>query len=380
MKTGNSIYGSAYQETQFQEPINYQQKKPAAHRNSLLDLIKVFTAIGVITAHVQSDTPGAEALSHFLSPVRVPFLYITALAFFVSNIYKKGADSNNISIEGTFTKIGKRLFLPLVVWSAIYVVLITLKSVVTGTANPHVFDIGKVFLYGDSAEHLYFLPQLMVMQLIGLGILLLADNNRQNKGLLLLALAAAYLIWGYAHKYYGMTPLQSLIAYVIMAFYLAPKIKKQQTHWGYIVLGALLIVLAISGLFVKYPVIFTQYFLALPIGGFGLLLLTLNIPRLELPNWLITLSSVSYGVYLAHIMVLEGLEFAIAKTHIPIHYNVAVKLLVTFTVFIISATLVIIIRKIPICKQLLLGESTPTASVATKTKNVYTFEPRGIAA
>ncbi|TPG58696.1 acyltransferase [Hymenobacter nivis] len=370
MEIKNCIHARFSHETHSNQIINLEQKKSVAHRNSLLDLIKVAASIGVISAHVHSDTAAAESLSHFFSPVRVPFLYITALAFFISNIHKKSSADNDAGIQDTLVKIGKRIVLPFLVWSAVYVLLITLKSLITGVANPHAFDLGKVLLYGDSAEHLYFLPQLLVMELIGLGIYLLADKNNQNKGLIVLSVAAIYLIWGYEHKYYGMTPLPSLIAYTVMAFYLGSKIKKRQTHWGYAVLGAALLVLAISASFVSYPKIFAQYFLALPIGGFGLLLLTLNIPRLELPSWLITLSSVSYGVYLGHVMVLEGLEFVIAKAHISMRYDLATKALVTLVVFLISTILVLVLRKIPVLKELFLGESTPKASVATVTYRI----------
>ncbi|OGX90428.1 acyltransferase family protein [Hymenobacter coccineus] len=367
MEIENCIRASSDQEDHAYPAVPSQPKKIPVHRNSFLDLIKVAAAIGVISAHVQSDTPAAESLSHFFSPVRVPFLYITALAFFISNIHKKGIAGSDVSLQDTLKKIGKRILVPFLVWSAVYVLLITLKSVATGVANPHVFDLGKVLLYGDSAEHLYFLPQLLVMELVGLGIYLMADKDKQNKGLMVLAVAATYLVWGYAHKYYGMTPLPSLIAYTVMAFYLGSKIKKQQTHWGYAALGTVLLVLAVSASFVTYPEIFTQYFLALPIGGFGLLLMTLNIPRLELPKWLINLSSVSYGVYLGHVMILEGLEFVIAKTHFPIHYDLATKVVVTLVVFLLSTIMVLVIRRIPVLKELFLGESTPKASVAAVT-------------
>ena len=94
----------------------------------------------------------------------------------------------------------------------------------------------------------------------------------------------------------------------------------------------------------------------LPIGGLGLLLITLSLPSLVVPKWLATLTATTYGIYLSHILFLEAPEFLLEKKHYALQYNLPVKLLATTLIFAISVVFTLVARRIPLSRALLLGE------------------------
>lgn len=329
------------------------EKSIYTHRNVVIDIIRIFTAFGIITAHVNSDTAAALNFTAYLSPIRVPFLFITALVFFIANTDK------NQPIQIIIKKIWQRLAVPFLAWAIIYIALISIKNIMSGKDIN--FEYFKIFLYGIDVknlfvEHLYFLPELIVMQILTLGIILLVHNKRQTSGLLLIISAVAYLFWGRLNEYYGVQPVHSIICYIVIGFYLAPKIKALQKTWLFFSIGLILILLAISRPFISYSPLFNDYVLSLPLGGLGLILITLNIPKINVPSWAVIAASTTYGVYLSHIMFIEALEFIIDKVNYEIYYDLTTKLIMTFTVFIISIIFTLIIRKFSLLRSVLLGE------------------------
>ena len=145
------------------EQFNFNQLQN--QRNTNVDLVRTIACFGVVAIHVHSTTKAAEGLGHFFLQFCVPFFYLTAITYFVSSL------GGNVSIKKFAKKTWKRLGLPFLTWSCIYVILLYIKSRVTG--NGHVPNIPQVFLYGSSAEKMYYLPQLITLQAITLSVYLL---------------------------------------------------------------------------------------------------------------------------------------------------------------------------------------------------------------
>ncbi len=311
-------------------------------------MFRLLACFGVVVIHVHSSTVAAENTGRFLSLFCVSFFFITALTYFVGNL-NKSADVNGVAL-----KIWKRIGLPLLAWSVIYAGLLLTKNIITH--GNRTFDLVKIFLYADSAEHLYYLPQLIVMQVIALSIFLLINSTKRLLAVGLLAGALGYLAWGNWHDCYGITAYRAIAVYVATAFGFARALKSPGRDWRYLVLGLVLAGLAISELLVTYPEPARSFVLVLPTGGIGLLLIALNLPILVVPKWLATLAATTYGVYLSHVLFLEALEFLLEKKHYVLHYNLPTKLLVTTLVFAISVVFTLVARRIPLSRALLLGE------------------------
>lgn len=318
------------------------------YRNQNIDIVKVLAAIGVISIHVHNDTVAADNLGRFYLIFCVPFFYTTSLVYFNAGLNK------NISTRTVLLKIWQRIGVPFLSWSCIYAGLLLIKHTMAGQDTE--INFGVVFLYGASAEHMYYLPELIVMQAIIFSIFLLTNTNRKNTAFLLFISAVCYLAWGNWHNNFGVTTTGAVIAYTFMAIYLAPKLNAIQKNWVYFGFGLLLVGLPVSSLWVTYPVLITNSLLRIPIGGIGLLLITLTIPKIIIPNWLSVVASTTYGVYLSHVMFLEAIEFFLDKIHYDIHYDIVGKCVMALFVFALCVLFTLIVRKISLLRLLLLGE------------------------
>jgi peptidoglycan/LPS O-acetylase OafA/YrhL len=99
------------------------------------------------------------------------------------------------------------------------------------------------------------------------------------------------------------------------------------------------------------------YSLILPVGGIGLLLLTIGFPKTTIPRWLSNLASASFGIYLSHVLFLEAFEFFVKRSsHVSIDYNFSVKAVEVTLIFLVSAMFTYVIRRKQIGRQILLGE------------------------
>lgn len=319
-----------------------------SQRDSAVDALKLFSCFGVIVIHVHANTIRAEKLAQFFSSFCVPFFFVTSLYYFVNSI-DRGATPKSILV-----KIGKRIGIPLLVWSSIYIALITAKHLITGKDIS--IDIVNVFLYAGSAEHLYYLSELIIIQIMIMGTFLLVRNTNKAMAMCLIIASSFYLIYGTWLKYYGVLPIRIVISYLIMAFYLSPKTKNP--NYIQFAVGVILLIIHSSALFFTYPKLLQEYFFTLPILGFALLMIALNLPCKIMSNKISRVSAATYGIYLSHVFFLELLEYIFEKYSYHIDYNFINKIIIGLFIFFISLVFTEIIRKNNIFRYLLLGESS----------------------
>lgn len=328
--------------------------KPAtvsSARNSTIDLIRTIACFGVVAIHVHSTTAAAENLGLFFVSFCVPFFFATALTYFANGL------TPAVDVKATATKIIKRIGIPFLTWSIVYISLLLVKNTLTG--NPYSLNPALIFLYGESAEHMYYLPELLAMQLLVLGIYLVAKRIKPIAGLLLIAVPVAYLAWGHWHRYFGTTPTKCVLTYVAASFLIAPLIKSRTKHWSMLLAGIVLFTLP---LFVfDFGIInnafLNEYLFSLPISGIGLLLIALNLPSIALPAWSKNITSATYGIYLSHVMFLEAFEFAFEKMHRSITYTLANKLIISLIIFVTCVLFILVVRRISFLRPLVLGEN-----------------------
>lgn len=123
------------------------------------------------------------------------------------------------------------------------------------------------------------------------------------------------------------------------------------------IIGFFLLILILGANFLKAQYPFLRPFAKLPIGGIGLLLLIIGLPKFKVPQWVLILCSTSYGIYLSHVVFLEFFETAIRKIHHgEINYDLFNKLALVTLIFICSIILTLVLRKVSFLRKVLLGE------------------------
>jgi peptidoglycan/LPS O-acetylase OafA/YrhL len=320
-------------------------------RNYTVDLLRLLAAYGVVSIHVPYSTPAAGNFGDFLSPLCVPFFFITSLFYFIANLQK------SVSVQDVFYKMYIRILLPYLCWTVIYVLLILIKAHFVG--NHHSFVIWRIVFYGESSVQLFFLPELLAMQCFAFAIYLFFSGDKKKIliGVLTFAVALIYLVLGTVNKAFGITPIPALVLYLLVPYLLYKKVNGTPPKMLFIILGIVLLIITELLEFNTVKGTFMGSLTRLPIGGIGLLLLALGTPIISIRKWLINLCVLSYGIYLCHIVFLEGFEIGLKKVlHKQIIYDLPVKLIVVTIIFICSIVLVWLLKKVKFTKRLFLGE------------------------
>ena len=320
-------------------------------RNVSVDIVRLLAAFGVIAIHVPYNTPAAESVNKFFSPLCVPFFFAVSLTYFVSglNPQKQAAE--------VLKKIGLRIALPYLAWTVVYSFLIFFKSrfIGLGHSSQNDFKLWSIIFYGNSAVQLYYLPNLIILQAFAFSIYSIYIGNSKAKltGVIILLISIFFIVWGQINNTFGVLSWLNIIFYMVVAFVFAKRTKDLSLNKVYVFIGLFLIVFTES---FHFPVSSIESLNHIPIGGLGLLLLTLGLPKQSAPQWLITLCATSYGIYLSHVVFLEGFEFLLKKLHLNFQYDLAHELLMTSIIFICSISLTLALRQTKLTKSVFLGE------------------------
>ena len=336
-----------------------------SQRNYTIDLLRVIASFGVITVHVKATTTSAEAIGVFFSPFCVVFFFIVSLTFFVAGLQKGSA-------EDSLLKSFSRIYIPYLTWTVIYTSLLFAKASLAH--SPRAFVPWRILFYGESSVQLYYLPDLFALLLIAAGLYSVVTGTGSNKFKALLPLVIGILFFwiGNFNHCFGMQGegiLLKLGCYILFGFLFSLLIANAERKPVLTVSGIVIIIFTLIVTFSNVNLQLMNYPLLIPFGGLGLLLFAIGFPLQKLPGWLKTLSENSYGIYLCHVLFLEGFEF-ITDRYFPgrIEYTFVTKLLVVTGIFILSSIFTEQIRKFALAKRLLLGEETPNRKQTAKEK------------
>jgi peptidoglycan/LPS O-acetylase OafA/YrhL len=341
-----------YKETShIQEKPNLERSR--AQRNTTIELARLLAALGVIAAHVPSDANGASWFVTALSPLRVPFFYSLSLFMFVASLPRT-------TPERVASRIWYRTLIPYLSWTFLYETLIIGKALLTH--GHHELVWWRTLFYGESAVQLYFLPTLLMLQVLALGLYLLLTpgTNQHFTGCLLLTGGIIYYAWGAYFHCFGIGGPNSILAYsiyLLAAFWLSPIIASQRIRPTYAIIGGGIVILAICGNSLGYRMLLYGYPMVVPLGGVGALLLTTGLPSQWKNGWLLKATSFTFGIYLCHPLFIELFDFLMHHVYpITVSYNSSIKMLEVAVVFAASGILVVVLRRVEIVRRLLLGE------------------------
>ncbi len=280
----------------------------------------------------------------------VPFFYITSVCYFARSLKRETS-------KGLIQKQWLRIICPFLCWSLLYLLLFETKDRLGGRERGH--DWIGILFYGQSAVHLYFLPVLVWMNLSVLsGAALLGRGVKQSRwGALSLALLIAFAGWGYHSSYMGWTNPFLLEGFILAGWMVNGWETKKTARSGWTaLLGGILWVGAI-GASVSHLNLTQLGPLTGICGGLGFYLLVNHLPWAETfssaSGWLTT----SYGVYLSHFAILEGMEFFLQRSgHSLQPYSLGIKLLLAGVIFLLAMLFTLLARKHCTSRKLLLGE------------------------
>lgn len=330
-----------------------------------VDLLKLASAFGVVWAHIEPSTDLARNVADTLHVFRVPMFFVVALYFMYVRLDK-------ITTVG-LTRLGlDRLLVPYIFWSAIYYILRTVKYQAVGRVMD--WDYPQMILFGGAAIHLYFLPMLLFMKLVIVAAGLCFQAGRMRWMGLLVAVAALVFGW-FGHLSGGHFEgifLQSGV-YILAASGLFALQGTSRGRWLNVGLGLGGLLFA-TGKFIYGPRPTDLGRVESVLMVYAIVALVLNVRwgaswmRTHL-GWLL---NCSYGIYLSHHAIFEGIEFVAVFLGFDLApYSGGKKTVVGIGVCVIAIALVSLTRRhSALLSYCLLGERVRGATASVREKTV----------
>ncbi|MBX6314872.1 MAG: acyltransferase [Isosphaeraceae bacterium] len=340
-----------------------------------IDLLRGLAAYAVVVIHSFGHierTATALAIGRFCIGFAVPFFLAAAYAFSIPKILADGG-------RGLIRTRLRRLVVPYLVWTAIYTALRSVISLERGAWYLRVlyYDPLGLLLLGEAAVHLYFVPLLIVGELVAIALIgLLGPWARRPVPIALLSIAAFALsiadpFGALARRPpYLVDPLIHLtvvladfvvwsLPYIVVGLCLGQEpVRRRLSHlrWPH---GLLLLAMALglaAAATIRGPVL--PHLIQDVVIANALLLSAVAIsPYLRPSRWIDSLGICAFGIYLIHHAVLEVIERATAAVP-PLRGAVgdAPRLLASAgLVFAVSWLLVALGARIPTLARIAFG-------------------------
>jgi peptidoglycan/LPS O-acetylase OafA/YrhL len=324
-------------------------------RLSGVDAVKFFAAIAVILIHLHPSSTLATQLADLLNYCAVPFFFCISLTF----LWIKFLSGKSVSLRSIRWD---RILVPYAIWSIGYYALRVVKSSLYGKLefpNP----VGCLF-YGDSSAQLYFIPLLVIYQLLAVYFMNTQKNYKSIMMTAIVVLLSYFFIeYGNQQGYWAFRgAFERGLFYVGVSFILA-KIHRANIKAIKVLLscGVFLAMILAAVVFLHFEFGTTRG----PLLGFLLSGIAINW-RLSLNSARIRwIMSGSYGIYLSHFLFIAFFEQLNAKLSLGfIPYTVMGKLMIGSLVGMLCLALIKVLRANPTLSYLFLGEGGKRASVS----------------
>lgn len=278
-----------------------------AERWAYLDMTRMVAAISIILLHADGSLPG------YLGRFAVPF-FAASGAFLVVLSQSRRPGQPFMSFA---KKRAARLLGPFFVWTLIYAVVRQIGSGLTENITPPTFSFAV--LWTGTTHHLWFLPFMFSLSLIAFGVAMIAPRFPRFVAVLMIALAMALLFiacpfpgtaawYTFRLSYAALPAAFAAMAYAITWLYV-PDWRLTPSLW-YLLAGGIciwMVGLSEGG----RSIVFEN------LAGFVLLLFSL-VPAASKRStnfqWPLEMP---YGIYLSHVIFLEGLEDLFRINMIP---------------------------------------------------------------
>ena len=339
-------------------------------RHRGFDLLRVLAIYMVMQIHTGEfeyiapdgtvlDTPGSWAVGWTNSLLRVCVpLFVMITGFFLFPIKDE---------RTFFRKRFTRVLIPFIVWCAVYAFYDYARGLVS--LQTALLNIAKIFVnYGTDVGHLWFVYMLLGIYLIApvFSPWIVAASRRSME--FFLALWAVTLLLPYIHLfatavwgecYWNATPtlyyFSGFIGYAVLAayirrFWMAPSARVDWLALGTVIAGyAVTTAGFLHRLGTQHQVKdleltlnFTTLNVALMTAGLFLLFRNLHPSHGNTLTWRLidSMSRMSYGMYLAHIIVLNAMHAHVAPVIANAFFRIPVIALITFALTYLAVRLI----------------------------------------
>lgn len=257
------------------------------------DALRVVGMMAVIYIHACDTNDHVEWGMRYLG-FAVPCFFMMS-AFLAQQTFLR----KNIAFFDWINRKFRRLAPSYFAWSAIYLAVRFAKSMATGEElESGIF--GSIF-WGDASHQLYFVPFLFYSFVLWTGLMMLA-RRRPVMTAGLLAVCIVIFMWQasaieaslpanrwFIGKNLAWFPIGMLYAIVVDQL-------REKRAWFFWPMLVLLVVMLLSDLLNVYAISTVVFALAIAV-------------QRPAPDWLKHLSIYSFGVYLSHVLFIEGMQF-----------------------------------------------------------------------
>ncbi|MCS7469435.1 acyltransferase [Stieleria sp. ICT_E10.1] len=257
------------------------------------DALRVAGMLAVIYIHASDTNDVVEWGMRYLG-FAVPCFLMMSAFLAQQTILRK-----NIAPIDWITRKFKRLAPSYFAWTAIYLAVRFAKSMATGEQLESGI-LGSIF-WGDASHQLYFVPFLFYSFVLWTGLMRLA-RRRPVTTAGLLAVSTVIFVWQasaieaslpanrwFIGKNMAWFPIGMLFAIVVEQL-------REKREWFFWPILALLVVMLLSDFLNVYAISTVVFALAIA-------------AQRPAPDWLKHLSIYSFGVYLSHVLFIEGMQF-----------------------------------------------------------------------
>lgn len=291
----------------------------ATTRLALLDAARLFAAIGIIWVHAAQSDLGL--LLYPIGTFGVPFYICIALLFMTRSLTRQPHLPLARYVGSRFT----RVYVPFLAWTAIYVLLAEAKTIL----SHQTFEVPPwTVMYAGGQQHLWFLPYLMVVSIIGAVLVRLLEHRGtlQRSIAVLLAITGFGICWVPEPAWIATRAAQGDLEFWRFAFRAIPTV-----CFGLaLALGTCMngrlprtrTATAIGGMILFAAALFLQHRMGSvkalrAAAGIGIVLVALwpvVVPMIERIG---SLGRYSYGIYLSHVVFVRIIVLWTERYNVP---------------------------------------------------------------
>jgi peptidoglycan/LPS O-acetylase OafA/YrhL len=300
-----------------------------------LDLFRVVAAFGVIVAHSLVSKPGddwapwSEATTQFrlfFRQFNIPFFLATAFFLLVPKLEERSAGA-------FFGPRWRRLIIPYLSWSALYLALRSGLYIITGQrdelAKMFADPIGLLF-FGTAAVHLYFLPLLFFGEIVALGLVRLLGRRCADPAVVAVILIVAFgltrfrnydphlddlALWRYVPLQLADFVVRTFPYFALSLFLALPSIRRRVETMG-VKAGIVFTAVGLACGYLSWrnliplPQTTIEVMIAFPLmlGSFAFS------PLLKPSPILSVLTDCRFGIYLVHPLIIEAVELVYKRS------------------------------------------------------------------
>jgi peptidoglycan/LPS O-acetylase OafA/YrhL len=280
-----------------------------ASRLALLDGTRLLAAVGIIWVHSAQSALGLNLYP--IGTFGVPFYILVAVLFMTRSLTRAPDASLRDYVASRFS----RVYVPFLAWTGVYLALNQAKSL---AVDGRIAIPPWTTIYAGSQQHLWFLPYLMVVTIVGgLLVRLLRPRSRLRRiAVAAFLCAAAYLCWvpepaWIATRHdagdmefwrYAFRALPTVFMALAIALAVVPKASLPRSNTTLAIGG---MVLFSSALILEHESLIGPIALLRMCAGIGILLVALWPVIVPMIERLGSLGRYSYGVYLSHVVFIR---------------------------------------------------------------------------